>query len=82
MSCAIKRFDPHPENLEPRLEATEFVYDTGLMSQFEVKPPKQYGIDGQDLDYVYIGHLPDQCGLALRPFIFGKKWVLPKYDFA
>ena len=72
MSSAIKRFDPLPENLERRLEATEFVDDTGLMSQIEVKPTKQYGIDGQDLDYVYIGHLPDQYGLALRPFIFGK----------
>ena len=54
MSSAIKLFDPLPENLERRLEATEFVDDTGLMSQVEVKPTKQYGIDGQDLDYVYI----------------------------
>ena len=48
MSSAIKRFDPLPENLELRLEATEFVDDTGLMSQVEVKPTKQYGIDGKN----------------------------------
>ena len=78
MNFEIKRFDPFPENLVSPLEATEFVDNLGLMSQVEVEPPKQYGIDGQDLDYVYIRHLPDQYGLALRPFIFGKKWALPK----
>ena len=45
--------------------------DTNLFLAVERNPPVQCGLNGQNLDKVYNGHLPSQYGTALRKWIFG-----------
>ena len=54
------------ENVKPN-----FVDESKLFLLIEKKPPVQFGINNQNLDNVYHGHVPSSFGLALRKWIWG-----------
>ena len=45
--------------------------ESNLFLLIEEKPPVQFGINNQNLDNVYHGHLPASFGVALRKWIWG-----------
>ena len=45
--------------------------ESNLFLLIEQKPPVQFGINNQNLDNVYHGHLPASFGVALRKWIWG-----------
>ena len=58
------------ENSDEEIAAVD-VDETNLFLAVEMNPPVQYGLNGQNLDKVYKGHLPSQYGTALRKWIYG-----------
>ena len=61
------------ENVEEPVEnvETNFADESKLFLLIEKEPPVQFGINNQNLDNVYHGHLPSSFGSALRKWIWG-----------
>ena len=76
MNSALKSFDT-TENVPlfdedvDIAEVTADAEETDLFLLVERNPPVQFGLNNQNLDLVYSGHLPSTYGGILRKWIFG-----------
>ena len=91
MNSALKSFDT-TENVPlfdedvDIAEATVGDEETDLFLFVERNPPVKFGLDNQNLDLVYSGHLPSIYGGILRKLIFGinglaHEMILPSKTF-
>ena len=91
MNSALKSFDT-TENVPlfdedvDIAEVTADAEETDLFLLVERNPPVQFGLNNQNLDLVYSGHLPSTYGGILRKWIFGinglaHEMILPSKAF-